>query len=72
MIVLARYVESRRTPSVWLYDINKVPVYSLHMRYIPAYNRYLFLSSTVDQVYVNVIIVIIAGASASDNAVPVC
>ena len=51
--------KTRRTPSNWLYEIIKVPVYSLHMRYIPAYNRYVSSSSTIDQIDVNVIIIII-------------
>ena len=66
-------LETGKTTSDWLYEINKVPVNSLHVRYIPVYNRYVSSSTTDDQIDVNVtiVIVIIAGVSASDNAVPV-
>ena len=66
---------TRRTPSDWLYEINKVLVYSLHVRFIPAYHRYVSSSiGIVDQIEVDVIIIIIiiiASVNASDKTVSV-
>ena len=59
--------EAKRISSGWLYEINKVPAYSLYVRDIPAYISYLSSSGTVNQI--DVIVIIIASVNASDNAV---
>ena len=65
----SKIVEAKRIPSALLYEINKIPVYSLHVRDDPTYNRYLSSSGIVDQI--DCIVIIIADVSVSDNAVPV-